>query len=127
MDGAMTAGMFVAFQSLMGNFQCPVKSLLGLNQALQTTEMQMHRLDDVRRYDADKLNYPDDTKLSFPKKRLSGELDLVAITFGYSPLDKTLLEHFNLHLELGRWVAIVGASGSGKSTLAKVVTGLYEE
>ena len=127
MDGAMTAGMFVAFQSLMGNFQAPVNNLLGLNQALQTTEMQMHRLDDVRRYDADKLNYPDDTKLSFPKKRLSGELDLVDITFGYSPLDKPLLEHFNLHLAPGRWVAIVGPSGSGKSTLAKVVTGLYEE
>ena len=63
MDGAMTAGMFVAFQSLMGNFQGAVNSLLGLNQALQTTEMQMHRLDDVRRYDADKLNYSDDTKI----------------------------------------------------------------
>ncbi|MBQ9486455.1 MAG: NHLP family bacteriocin export ABC transporter peptidase/permease/ATPase subunit [Selenomonadaceae bacterium] len=126
MEGAMTAGMFVAFQSLMGNFQGPVNSLLGLNQALQTTEMQMHRLDDVRRYDIDRLNYPDDN-LSFPKQRLSGELELVDITFGYSPLDKPLLEHFNLHLAPGRWVAIVGSSGSGKSTLAKVVTGLYEE
>ena len=125
MEGLMTAGTFMAFQSLMGNFQGPVNSLLGLNQALHTTEMQ--RLDDVCRYDADKLNYPDDTKLSFPKKRLSGELDLVDITFGYSPLDKPLLEHFNLHLAPGRWVAIVGSSGSGKSTLAKVVTGLYEE
>ena len=127
MDGAMTAGMFMAFQSLMGSFQGPVNSLLGLIQALQTTKMQMHRLDDVCRYDADKLNYPEDTKLSFPKKRLSGELDLVDITFGYSPLDKPLLEHFNLHLAPGRWVAIVGSSGSGKSTLAKIVTGLYKE
>ena len=68
MDGAMTAGMFVAFQSLMGHFQEPVNNLLGLNQALQTTEMQMHRLDDVRRYDADKLNYPDDENFSLDKK-----------------------------------------------------------
>ena len=127
MDGAMTAGMFVAFQNLMGNFQAPVNSLLGLNQSLQTTEMQMHRLDDVRRYSVDKLNYPDDEGLNFSKKRLSGELELKGVTFGYSPLDKPLLENFNLHLLPGRWVAIVGASGSGKSTLAKIVTGLYEE
>jgi len=127
MEGAMTAGMFVAFQSLMGNFQAPVNKLLGLNQALQTTEMQMRRLDDVRRYEIDKLNYHDDAEKNFSKKRLSGELDLKNINFGYSPLEKPLLENFNLHLSPGRWVAIVGSSGSGKSTLAKIVTGLYEE
>lgn len=127
MEGAMTAGMFVAFQSLMGNFQAPVNKLLGLNQALQTTEMQMRRLDDVRRYEVDKLNYHDDEEKNFSKKRLSGEIDLKNISFGYSPLEKPLLENFNLHLEPGRWVAIVGSSGSGKSTLAKIVTGLYAE
>ena len=127
MEGAMTAGMFVAFQSLMGNFQAPVNKLLGLNQALQTTEMQMRRLDDVRRYEIDKLNYHDDAEKNFSKKRLSGELDLKNINFGYSPLEKPLLENFNLHLAPGRWVAIVGSSVSGKSTLAKIVTGLYEE
>ena len=63
LNGAMTAGIFMAFQNLMGSFQAPVNKLLGLNQALQTTEMQMHRLDDVRRYDADKLNYPDEKNL----------------------------------------------------------------
>lgn len=54
-------------------------------------------------------------------------MDLKNINFGYSPLEKPLLENFNLHLSPGRWVAIVGSSGSGKSTLAKIVTGLYEE
>lgn len=89
--------------------------------------MQMRRLDDVRRYEIDKLNYHDDAEKNFSKKRLSGELDLKNINFGYSPLEKPLLENFNLHLSPGRWVAIVGSSGSGKSTLAKIVTGLYEE
>ena len=126
MEGAMTAGMFMAFQSLMGNFQAPVSNILSLNNVLQTTEMQMRRLDDVRRYEVDKLNYHEDN-LNFDKKRLSGELELKNITFGYSPLEKPLLENFNLHLKPGRWVAIVGASGSGKSTLAKIVTGLYEQ
>lgn len=126
MEGAMTAGMFVAFQSLMENFQAPVNKLLNLNQTLQETEMQMQRLEDARKYEADKLNYPEE-KIFFPKKRLSGELELKNISFGYSPLEKPLLENFNLHLLPGRWAAIVGSSGSGKSTLAKIVTGLYEE
>ncbi len=126
MDGAMTAGMFIAFQNLMASFQAPVNSLLGLGSTLQITETQMQRLNDVRRYEIDDLNCADEIT-SDNVKRLSGELELKNIVFGYSPLEKPLLQDFNLHLEPGRWVAIVGSSGSGKSTLAKIVTGLYEE
>ena len=126
MDGLMTAGIFMAFQSLMGSFQAPVGNLLGLAQTLQSTEMQMQRLDDVRRYEVDSLNYPGELP-DIGKARLDGKLELKDISFGYSPLEAPLLEHFSLTLEPGRWVAIVGASGSGKSTLAKLVTGLYEE
>jgi ABC-type bacteriocin/lantibiotic exporter with double-glycine peptidase domain len=128
MDGAMTAGMFMAFQNLMGSFQAPVGALLGLGSTLQTTEMQMQRLNDVRRYKVDELNFPeDDAQRTFPRDRLSGELTLTDVSFGYSPLEKPLLTDFNMHVKPGGWVAVVGASGSGKSTLAKIVTGLYKE
>ena len=128
MDGAMTAGMFLAFQNLMGSFQAPVNALLGLGASLQTTEMQMQRLNDVRRYKVDELNFPaDDAARTFPRERLSGELTLTDVSFGYSPLEKPLLTDFNMHVRPGGWVAVVGASGSGKSTLAKIVTGLYKE
>ena len=128
MDGAMTAGMFMAFQSLMGSFQAPVNALLGLGSTLQSTEMQMQRLDDVRRYEIDSLNCADENYTDEENiQRLSGELELKDINFGYSPLEKPLLNKFNLHVKPGHWVAVVGASGSGKSTVAKIVTGIYEE
>jgi len=127
MDGAMTAGMFVAFQHLMGSFQAPVANLTGLYTSLQTTEMQMQRLNDVQRYEVDDLNYPEKENRNFGKQRLSGEMELKSVSFGYSPLEPPLLTDFNLHLKPGHWVAIVGPSGSGKSTVAKVITGLYEE
>ena len=126
MEGAMTAGMFMAFQNLMGSFQAPVNALLGLGSTLQTTEMQMQRLNDVQRYEIDDLNCAEE-KVSAQVERLSGELELKNISFGYSPLEKPLLSDFNLHIKPGNWVAVVGASGSGKSTVAKIVTGLYEE
>ena len=130
MEGAMTAGMFMAFQHLMVSFQAPVNALVGLGSTLQTTEMQMQRLNDVRRYEVDNLNFPsqeEELQKSFSADRLSGDLRLTDVSFGYSPLEKPLLEHFDLHAEPGEWIAVVGASGSGKSTLAKIVTGLYEE
>lgn len=126
MDGALTAGMFMAFQHLMESFQAPVNALLGLGSTLQTTEMQMQRLDDVRRYEIDDLNCRDEN-ISGNVERLSGDLELREIDFGYSPLEKPLLNKFSLHIKPGHWVAVVGASGSGKSTVAKVVTGIYEE
>ena len=127
MDGILTAGMFTAFQSLMGSFQAPVSSLLGLGSTLQTTEMQMQRLNDVRKYEIDSLNCREEKISDKPVARLNGELELKDIDFGYSPLEKPLLNKFSLHIEPGHWVAVVGASGSGKSTVAKVVTGIYEE
>lgn len=148
MEGVLTAGMFTAFQSLMGSFQAPVNGLLGLGSTLQSTEMQMQRLNDVRKYEIDSLNCREDEvnrevgkkgssevaktycATSLPTtslQRLNGELELKDIDFGYSPLEKPLLNKFSLHIEPGHWVAVVGASGSGKSTVAKVVTGIYEE
>ena len=130
MEGAMTAGMFMAFQHLMRSFEAPVNALVGLGSTLQTTEMQMQRLNDVRCYEVDSLNFPADEEeksKKFPMDRLSGEVTLDDVSFGYSPLEPPLLEHFYLHASPGDWVAVVGASGSGKSTFAKIITGLYEE
>ena len=130
MEGAMTAGMFMAFQHLMRSFEAPVNALVGLGSTLQTTEMQMQRLNDVRCYEVDSLNFPADEEeksKKFTMDRLSGEVTLDDVSFGYSPLEPPLLEHFNLHASPGDWVAVVGASGSGKSTFAKIITGLYEE
>lgn len=126
MEGAMTAGIFMAFQNLMGSFQTPFNKLVSLGQQLQNTEMQMQRLNDVRKYNKDTLNYPD-VEPDYDKNFLDGQLELEDISFGYSRLESPLLEDINLKIEPGQWVAVVGSSGSGKSTLGKVVTGLYEQ
>lgn len=128
MEGLMTAGVYTAVNSLIAKFQEPMQKILALSDIIRTTEMQMQRLDDVRRYPIDSLNYPDETQtITFKGNRLSGELTMRDVNFGYSPLDPPLLENFNLSLTPGHWAAIVGASGSGKSTLAKLASGLYEE
>ena len=127
MDGLMTAGIFMAFQKLMSNFQTPFNSLLNLADALQVTEMQMKRLDDVLRYERDKLNYPEQEPEGIGRARLYGDVSIKNMRFGFSPLQAPLFDNFNLDVKAGNWVALVGGSGSGKSTVAKIVTGIHQE
>jgi NHLM bacteriocin system ABC transporter peptidase/ATP-binding protein len=126
MDGLMTAGIFIAFQTLMGKFQEPVNKLISLVQSLQTTETQIHRLDDVLRYPQDPGLEVEELSAAIGMEKLTGRVELQNITFGYSRLEAPLLENFSLTIEPGRRVALVGGSGSGKSTVAKLLTGLYQ-
>jgi NHLM bacteriocin system ABC transporter peptidase/ATP-binding protein len=128
MDGEMTVGLLVAFQTLLGNFMRPLNSFVQFGSTLQELQADMNRLDDVLRYPEDAEYEQVREKLPYDAKvvKLSGKVELKGISFGYSPLEKPLIEDFNLTVEPGRRVALVGGSGSGKSTVAKLVSGLYE-
>lgn len=134
MEGEITLGMLVAFQSLMGTFLEPVNQLVELGSKIQTVRSDMARIDDVFNYKPDKRfeNPPIDFKTyvkSQPedqvKLKLTGQVELKDITFGYSRLEPPLIENFSMKLTPGSRVAFVGASGSGKSTLSKIISGLY--
>ncbi len=128
MDGEFTIGMMVAYQTLVASFNRPLASLVSFSSLLQELRGDMTRLDDV-------LAYPQDatyTRLEAATQsddhatlKLTGKVQLTGITFGYSPLEPPLIEGFNLVVNPGERVALVGGSGSGKSTIAKLVAGLY--
>jgi NHLM bacteriocin system ABC transporter peptidase/ATP-binding protein len=124
-EGHLTVGMLMAFQSLMAGFTAPIAQFMSLGGQLQEAEGSLSRLDDV-------LHYPQDRASISPKTvpqnagRLEGYLELREVCFGYSRTEAPLIEDFNLQLKPGQRVALVGGSGSGKSTIARLVAGLYE-
>jgi NHLM bacteriocin system ABC transporter peptidase/ATP-binding protein len=128
MNGHMTLGMLVAFQRLMVNFMTPVNELVYLGRSLQEVEGEMNRLDDVQHHPTahglDKAE-PPSTKREEPVK-LSGQLELRNVSYGYSRFDPPLLRGVSLLLRPGSRVALVGPSASGKSTLARLIAGLYQ-
>ena len=124
MDGELTMGMLIAFQSLMFSFLSPVNQMVILGQKLQDTEGNLQRIDDVMKNNAElSVDTPEDAE-NFEK--LQGYLELKNVTFGYNTLEPPLIENFSLRIASGSRVALVGGSGSGKSTIAKIVSGLYE-
>ncbi|MBQ9366042.1 MAG: NHLP family bacteriocin export ABC transporter peptidase/permease/ATPase subunit [Schwartzia sp.] len=126
MDGLMSVGIFVAFQSLMQNFQAPIGRITGMSQDIQQASSQMMKINDVYRYPLDEEKELTEEAMKGLPPKLSGRLELKQVNFGYSHTLPTLIKKLNLKLEPGRRVAIVGKSGSGKSTLAKLVSGLYQ-
>ncbi|WP_051281917.1 NHLP family bacteriocin export ABC transporter peptidase/permease/ATPase subunit [Azovibrio restrictus] len=126
MDGALTMGTLVAFQSLMASFLQPVNQLVALGAGIQEMEGDMKRLDDVLEYAPDPQADPSQAPVAEAPARLEGLVELRQVSFGYSPLEAPLVQDFNLVLRPGTRVALVGASGCGKSTLSRLVMGLYE-
>lgn len=125
--GDFTIGLLIAFQGFMASFLNPVNSLVGIGQHIHAVSGDMERVEDVMNYEPDvKIDFAEKVDESKEYKKLDGRIDVQNLTFAYSPLAKPIIEDFNLHVEKGQMVALVGGSGSGKSTIAKIIAGLYE-
>ncbi|NEP87197.1 MAG: NHLP family bacteriocin export ABC transporter peptidase/permease/ATPase subunit [Okeania sp. SIO2C2] len=130
MEGELSIGMLVAFQSLMLNFQEPVNTLVSFSSTLQELEGDLNRLDDVlsneTQEEAEGEKAEGEKEQVFEDSKLKGYVELRNITFGYSQVDPPLVIDLNLSLQPGQKIALVGGSGSGKSTIAKLICGLYQ-
>jgi NHLM bacteriocin system ABC transporter peptidase/ATP-binding protein len=131
-DGYLTVGMLMAFQTLLSNFSAPINAFMGLGASLLSVNADMQRIDDVMDYPVPKIfkdqiegredEIPEYYK---PIKKLDGYITFKDVTFGYSPLSPPLLEGLNLEFTPGKRIALVGATGSGKSTIGKLISALY--
>lgn len=125
-NGEFTVGMIMAFQGFLASFTAPATTLISAGQRIQEMRTQMERVEDV-------MEYPDDSNVVEKEStedaeydKLSGNIEMKNVTFGYSKLAEPLITDFNLSLKTGSRVAFVGSSGCGKSTLAKLISGLYQ-
>ncbi|MBR0897672.1 NHLP family bacteriocin export ABC transporter peptidase/permease/ATPase subunit [Bradyrhizobium tropiciagri] len=123
-EGSLTLGSLVAFQSLAANFSEPFENLVNYFGGLQTIKGALERLEDIRNYPLRRKPLGNVVDNIPPK--LAGRVELRNISFGYSVLEPPLLADLSLAIPAGSRVALVGVSGSGKSTLGKLICGLYE-
>lgn len=130
MDGQISVGMLVAFQSLVASFSAPISSLVGLGTTLQELEGDMNRIDDVMRAEPDpsidQKVIVKDNNYKIISKKLEGYIEFKNVTFGYSKVSEPLISNLSLKINPGERIALVGGSGSGKSTVAKLLMGFYE-
>ncbi|TAN58667.1 MAG: ATP-binding cassette domain-containing protein, partial [Magnetospirillum sp.] len=124
MDGALTIGLLLAFQALMGSFSGPVLGLVGIGTQLQSIRGLSERLHDT-------LHRPTPSLAPAPAEAASRELEagdafleMEGVSYSFGPMGQSVIENFSLTVPVGARVALVGASGSGKSTLGRLMVGL---
>lgn len=125
-QGEFTVGMIMAFQGFLASFSGPATTLISAGQTIQEMRTQMERIEDVMEYPTD-VNYSEEElNEDIEYGKLTGNVEIKNLTFGYSRLAEPLIKDFNLNLKPGSRVAFVGSSGCGKSTIAKLISGLYQ-
>ena len=60
-----------------------------------------------------------------PVPRLRGEIEFIKLDFHYKA-DEPVLQAFDLRIQAGENLALVGHTGAGKSTIAKLISRFYE-
>jgi hypothetical protein len=81
----------------------------------------MERVEDVMQYPDDPFINEKPVSEEEDYSKLSGNVELKNVTFGYSPLGEPVIKDFSMSLKPGNRVAIVGPSGCGKSTLLEML------
>lgn len=115
-----TIGMLVAFQMFASRVSQPMLRLVGLWQQFQQANLSIQRLGDI-------MNAPAEPYSILPSRLREGKgkIEIHDLSFRYAENLPFLFQSFNLSVNPGESIAIMGPSGSGKSTLAKLLLGFY--
>ena len=126
-EGRFSAGILLAFLQFLQALTAPVNDLLEAGESLQEMGSSLERVRDVMDYPKE-IDYAKDYDgICFEGvKKLSGQVELNHVSFGYSLYADPLIEDFSLKLTPGKRIALVGESGSGKSTIARLIAGLNQ-
>ena len=115
-DGEMSIGDLLVFQTLSQFFIEPVQNLVGLQITFQEAQVAMNRLSEIMSLEREDVNKEDRIK----EIDLKTDLMFKNVTFGYGSRPP-VLKDFNLHINQGEKIALVGESGAGKSTIARLL------
>ncbi len=133
MGAVMTIGTLQVFVNYTVSFFQPVRDIARIFAELQSSQAAAERVVSLLETEPDIVDSPEVEAVFgdnfHPKKenwpKLIGDIDFEDVTFRYKDGEK-VLEHFNLHVDHGQTIALVGETGSGKSTIVNLICRFYE-
>ncbi len=120
-NASMDAGTLVVFTSYMGLFSGPITQIAFIIQQLAQVSSNLEQVFDTINYPAGIENAPGAVSI----KNIQGKVDFNHVTFSYDE-DEPVLKDFDLHIQPGSTVALVGPTGAGKTTVINLLTRFYD-
>ncbi|MCI8917419.1 MAG: ABC transporter ATP-binding protein [Eubacterium sp.] len=120
--GIVNVTDFVTFLLYINVFTDPVKTLIDFTEQFQNGYSGYERFIQMLDIMPDIEDAPDAVNL----ENVQGNISFEDVSFQYSKENGTVLEHIDLYVPAGEYVALVGPSGIGKSTLCSLIPRFYE-
>ena len=121
-NGQITPGDFTSFVISFFMLNEPVKKLNGFNLKLQEGFAAVRRIFNILDVKDDIVILPNATKLT----NFDREISLNIHAFHYPDQDEPAIRNFQLTVQKGEAVALVGSSGAGKTTIANLIPRFYD-
>ena len=119
--GAFSVGNLSCFLSYANQYTKPFNEISGVVTELQNALACAARIFELIEEPSEKP----DAEAAYVLEEADGHVDIDHVYFSYTPSQK-LIEDFNLHVEPGQRIAIVGPTGCGKTTLINLLMRFYD-
>jgi len=119
-DKTLDASSFIAYMGLAYNILTPAKAISKASYGVKKGNSAAERVLEV----LESENPIKDMEGAMEKTDFSSAIEFKGVSFKYE--EDYVLKNFNLKVDKGQTVALVGQSGSGKSTVANLITRFYD-
>ena len=121
MNGSISLGDFVAFNSYLGMLIWPVMAISWVINTIQRGKASMDRLNTIFAKRSE-IADPEESAL----EHLEGGIEFRNLTFTYPNSTEPVLKGISAEVQPGQVVGILGRTGSGKTTLLNLLLRLYD-
>lgn len=122
-DNPIFIATLVIFVIYVKNLNHPISQLASITSTLQSTAAAAERVFDL--LEADEQSVDSAPRGSVNVACIKGDIAFENVAFGYDE-DREIIHDFNLLVNSGEQIAIVGPTGAGKTTLVNLLMRFYE-
>lgn len=120
-QGAVTLGGFVAFNSYLGMLIWPITAIGWVANMFQRGFVSLERINTIMD------ETPEITDESVVEKAsVKGSVDFKNLDFTYPGTERSVLSNINISIAAGKTLGIIGRTGSGKTTLINLISRLLK-
>ena len=122
-NNTISFGVIVAFMIYIRMFTNPLSQIAQAMTSLQSTAAASERVFEF--LDEEEMSSEEDIKTVLPNEKAKGKIEFRHVKFGYNS-DKEIIKDFNVKVNPGEKIAIVGPTGAGKTTMVNLLMKFYE-